>query len=298
MKILSEISDTEELPDGVFPMNLKRIDHYQWKDPFLKAKYDMGAYHKGSFCGRSNIYLKLITCEDKIFILSIIQSYAFNWCHAYLLHQGMDRTELMNRQHLYWPGMIKSIQKEGTDCDTCQCTKRSNKKYDKLPANESEDTSRNKLCVFIIGPYVTRIKGQKDNLNLKAVTMIYPVTGWSKITQYDDKRAVSIANLAEITWLTRYPRQMELTYDQGSEFISHEFRKSLIETEYEITVKPSILVNPTPNAILEWIHQVLVNLVQTFSITETYVDEDDSWSGILAASAFAILSTTKRVERL
>ena len=35
-----------------------------------------------------------------------------------------------------------------------------------------------KLCVDLIGPQVIRIKVQKENLNLKAVTMIDPVTGW------------------------------------------------------------------------------------------------------------------------
>ena len=59
--------------------------------------------------------------------------------------------------------------------------------------------------------------------------MIDPVTRWFKITQYDNKRAISIANLVETKWLTRYPRPVEITYDQGSEFIDHEFRKSLIE---------------------------------------------------------------------
>ena len=59
--------------------------------------------------------------------------------------------------------------------------------------------------------------------------MIYPVTGWFKITQYDDKIAITISNLVLNTWLTRYPRPMEITYDQGSELIGHEFIKSLIE---------------------------------------------------------------------
>ena len=34
--------------------------------------------------------------------------------------------------------------------------------------------------------------------------MIDSVTGWFKITQYDDKSEISITNLAETTWLTRY----------------------------------------------------------------------------------------------
>ena len=59
--------------------------------------------------------------------------------------------------------------------------------------------------------------------------MIDPVIGWSKITQYDDKRAISIVDLVETTWLTMYPRPMGITYDQGSEFICHEYRKYLFE---------------------------------------------------------------------
>ena len=41
--------------------------------------------------------------------------------------------------------------------------------------------------------------------------MIDPVTGWFKITQYDEKDPT------------------EITYDQGSELIGHECKQSLIE---------------------------------------------------------------------
>ena len=80
--------------------------------------------------------------------------------------------------------------------------------------------------------------------------MIDPVTGWFKITQYNDRRAMSIANPVETMWLSRYPRSMEIIYYQGKEFISHEFRKPLTEMEYRITSKPSTLGNPT--SILYW----------------------------------------------
>ena len=77
---------------------------------------------------------------------------------------------------------------------------------------------------------------------------------------------------------------MEITYEQGSELIGHEFRKSIIEMEYGITAKLSTSENSTPNAILERIHQVIGNLVRTFNITKTYVGKDDPWLGILAAA--------------
>ena len=71
------------------------------------------------------------------------------------------------------------------------------------------------IYIDLIGIYVIRKNGQKEKLNLEAVTMIFPVTGWSEITKYEDKRAISIANLVETLWLTRYHRPMEITYDQG-----------------------------------------------------------------------------------
>ena len=45
--------------------------------------------------------------------------------------------------------------------------------------------------------------------------MIHPVTGWFEVTQYNNKRVMEISNLVEITWLSRYPRPMDIIYDQG-----------------------------------------------------------------------------------
>ena len=51
--------------------------------------------------------------------------------------------------------------------------------------------------------------------------MIDHIIGWFKITQYNYKIVISIANLVENKWLSGYPIPMEITYDQGSEFIGH-----------------------------------------------------------------------------
>ena len=81
----------------------------------------------------------------------------------------------------------------------------------------------------IIDTYVLRMKGQKQNLNLKYVTMIDPVTRWFEIMHYNDKIAMSILNLVETTCLSRYPIRMEITYKSVSLFIGNEFIKTLIE---------------------------------------------------------------------
>ena len=71
-----------------------------------------------------------------------------------------------------------------------------------------------KLCIKLIVPYNICRKG-KDHLILKSVTMIDPVTGWFDVTQYGDKKAMTIANFVEPMWLPRYPWPSEITYDRG-----------------------------------------------------------------------------------
>ena len=79
-----------------------------------------------------------------------------------------------------------------------------------------------------------------------------------------------------------------MTYDRGGEFLSHEFKNSIIENEYGIKTKPDSPGKPQKNVIIHIIHKVLGNLVQTYNIQETYVDDADLWMGILEASVFAV----------
>ena len=49
--------------------------------------------------------------------------------------------------------------------------------------------------------------------------------------------------------------------------------------------------SPQANAIIERTHQVMANVVRTFELEDTYMDEDDPWAGMLAAMVFAVRST-------
>ena len=42
--------------------------------------------------------------------------------------------------------------------------------------------------------------------------------------------------------------------------------------------------------MLKIIHQVVANLIHMFNLKNNYLDEDDPWSGILAATSFAVRS--------
>ena len=63
-----------------------------------------------------------------------------------------------------------------------------------------------------------------------------------------------------------------------------------------ITAQPSTSENTMSNAELEQIHQVLGNLLQTCNITQSYIDEENPWLGILYSAAFVIGSTTERLK--
>ena len=63
----------------------------------------------------------------------------------------------------------------------------------------------NKICIDIIATNVIRRNYKKENLHIKAVTIIDPVTGWFEVVQYDDKIAITTANLVETMCLCRYP---------------------------------------------------------------------------------------------
>ena len=60
----------------------------------------------------------------------------------------------------------------------------------------AEEIPWNNQCVDHIGPYKIGRKG-KDELILKAVTMIDPTTGWSEVTQYCNKKEMTVENLVE-----------------------------------------------------------------------------------------------------
>jgi hypothetical protein len=86
-----------------------------------------------------------------------------------------------------------------------------------------------------IGPYKIKRKGTSD-LVCKCGTMIDPATGWFEIHQDDDKRSITVANITEQEWFSRYPWPTQVTYDRGSELIGKDFQK-VIKNDYGIKGK-------------------------------------------------------------
>jgi hypothetical protein len=285
---LAHLYTVDKLPDNLYPLNYSTIDKFQQKEPILINELRKNIYTTKTFRGGGK-ERQLICRDGKIVIPQILRSRVLCWYHEYLLHPGINRTEETIGQHLYWPDLRNDVNEHIKSCDRCQRFKKQKKNYGHLPAKVAEGDPWEQLCVDLIGPYTVERKGKKP-LQLQAVTMIDPATGWFEIIEYPDKRSITIANLVEQAWLSRYPWPTLITYDQGSEFIGHQF-KNMMEDDYGVKTKPITVRNPQANAIIERIHQVLGNLIRTFDNEERTIDRSDPWTGVLSAAAFAIRST-------
>jgi len=274
-----------DLPRNAFPLKFSTIQHQQQKDTKLvQLSTSNPDYHLMAFRGGDKD-VELICYKGKIAIPSSLQLRVTQWYHTYLAHPGETRTEQTIRQHFHWNNLRDTVHKICHTCGVCQKNKKTHKKYGQVPEKEAEANPWDKLCVDLIGPY--NMKRETGNLTLWCVTMIDPATGWFEMKEIPNKRADVIANIVEQTWLTRYPWPTQMIFDRGSEFMA-EFAK-MIKDDYGITKKPITARNPQANAIIERIHQTIGNIIRTFNIEE--VDEADPWSGILAATMFAVRAT-------
>ena len=275
---------------GFHPLSYAHLDAAQQTDADIKkilrkdnSKYSIQDFHGG---GKTR---SLVCYNDKIVVPKKLHKHVVDWYHVVLCHPGINRTEESISQHLFWPKMREQITNYVQACPTCQKNKRKVKKYGHLPPKEAEATPWDRMCIDLIGPYTINRKGT-NKLICKCVTMIDPATGWFEIHQFDDKRSITVANIAEQEWLSRYPWPTQITYDRGSEFIGKDFQK-MIKQDYGIKGKPITVRNPQANAIVERVHQVIGNIIRTFELEDNYLDEEDPWKGILSATAFAIRST-------
>ena len=213
----------------MYPLSYKHLEIEQQRDKQIKKILQMEntKYEIQDFHGGGKIW-SLVCYKEKIVVPGVLRRHVIDWYHTMLCHPGINRTEETIAQHLWWPDMRGQIRQFCNKCKICQKNKRDQRKFGLLPPKEAEAVPWDKRCIDLIGPYKIRRK-RKEDLICKCVTMIDPATGWFEIHQYDDKRAITIANIAEQEWLCRYPWPTQVTFDRGSEFMGEEFKRMLSE---------------------------------------------------------------------
>ena len=120
--------------------------------------------------------------------------------------------------------------------------------------------------------------------------MIDPSTSWFEMAQIPKKTAAEIADITKKTWFTSYPLPQRIVFDRGTKFMA-EFSK-MCHNDYGLKRKPITTRKPQSNAIIERIHQTIGNIIRTFDVSN--IINKNSWSGILAATMFAVRTTYHR----
>eukprot|EP00957_Ditylum_brightwellii_P191787 14600175-Ditylum_brightwellii.AAC.1 len=194
---------------------------------------------------------QMICLNDKIIAPKSLQHKIVNWNHDNLCHPGQTRTETTVRQHFTWNNLRKDVEQMCKKCHTCQLTKKIDPKIGHLSAKTVEEGPWDILCVDLIGPYTIESKGKNKNgkkkkdLTLWCVTVIDPVTSWFEIAEIKAKRADTIANVVETTWLTRYSYPTQVVLDRGKEFMA-AFSEMILR-DYGVKKRPITVRNPQTN---------------------------------------------------
>jgi len=138
--------------------------------------------------------------------------------------------------------MQDTIQNVCTKCNSCQWTKHRNLKHGKLPEKVAEIVPWETLCADMTGPCTTHRKNKKD-LELWAVAVINPMTGWFETIEVSTKFVDVAADTTEQTWSCQHPWPLFVTLDRGKEFMA-KFSQ-MIRRDCGLKKKPITTRNPT-----------------------------------------------------
>ena len=288
-----------------FPLSHAQVAYEQGKDPYIQKclqRKDMEPPYVKTQLKHGGETYELVTKGERIVLPASLQKKAVEWYHYTLLHPGETRTEATIAQHYFWKGMRDTVKKACARCPTCQLTKKTSQKLGHLPSKKAEIRPWETLCIDLIGPYTIKFprmpktrknsksKPQPVELTLHCLTMIDPATGLFEIAQVKNKRADHVANVLELTWLTRYPWPEKIILDRGSEFMAEV--RAMLKDDYGIKRSPITTRNPQANAICERAHQTVHNLVRSMQLQDKEdIDLEDPWAGVLAAVRMAMRAT-------
>ena len=102
-----------------------------------------------------------------------------------------------------------------------------------------------------------------------------------KVSKYEyiDKSSVRLSQLFTNTWLIRYIHPRNVVFDNG-----FEFKPDFTPLLKYLYIKPVLLTikNPQAIALVEQVHQVILNMIVTKYFDNKYFNYIDPWAETLA----------------
>ena len=101
---------------------------------------------------------------------------------------------------------------------------------------------------------------QRREFTFNALIFIDPVSNLVEIVRINNKTSQHISDQFSNTWLARYPSPNRCIFDNGGEFIGHEFQTLL--NQNGIKPVPTTVKNPQSNGMCERMHQTFANVLR------------------------------------
>ena len=95
---------------------------------------------------------------------------------------------------------------------------------------------------------------------------------------YIDKYSSGVIQMFNKTWISRYPNPLKVVFDNGSGFIP-DFTPVL--KVFDIKPAVTTIKNPQPNASVERVHQVIINMLVTKDLANKVFDYIGPWGETL-----------------
>jgi hypothetical protein len=158
----------------------------------------------------------VLTLNGKIFIPTAKRNSFILRYHEYLCHPGATRTEATIPGTMMWPGLTSNVQSFCETCKLCQFLKKQENVMVIIPVKMAEATPWKIVQVDLIGPW--KFKTPSHVKTLRCFTSIDPAKSWPEICEITDKIYQTDMDAFHNNWLCCYPRPIQVTFDNGSEF--------------------------------------------------------------------------------
>ncbi|XP_069163371.1 uncharacterized protein [Procambarus clarkii] len=243
---------------------------------------DLYVWSSGVLCRRHPPrYPQSRAVGDQIVVPAVFRSKLLETAHAnrFAGHGGISKTFHRLAKGFYWPHMKEDVRHFCKTCHACQVAGKANQPVPKAPLYPIPSIGEpfEHLILDIVGPLPPATSGVK-----------YLLTILDRVSRYPEaiplKTITAKVLVKQLLWfISRYGLPKTIQTDQGSNFMSHLFRRQI--ADLGIRQVTSSAYHPESQGALERFHQTLKGMLRKFCY-----DRQSKWVEELPYLLFAVRS--------
>ena len=181
------------------------------------------------------------------------------------LHQGVEKTINIIRQHYFWPEMSKEIELWVKYCPKCQSCKVIKHNRQALQSFPGDPKRLEILHLDVVGPLYPESGEYKYLLTIRDRG-----TGFVQLIPLSNKTSASIAKSFKLNWIGIFGVPERVVTDNGREF-SSEFDE--VCHQLGVVHIRSTSYHPQSNGFIERIHRMLKTALRALEEKEEWVNQ-------------------------